>query len=340
MELNQRKLKVLNAIVKEYIQTGEPVGSKALVSRLDNTVSSATIRNDMAELTQLGLIEQPHTSAGRVPSQAGYRLYIDNLMEHSSISDEEKQKIDRMLSHSDDPDKLIENASDAMAELTNMAAVTTTPTSRQMTVSDVQLIPIGNDSCVIVLITSGETMKSRLIRNLPGLSDELKSAFGATVSKHIIGKNIVDITMPYVQTLAISLGEFAFEMIPLLIGVYETAKEAGEASLCLKGQANLLAHPEYAPSRIKELLEFMSHRDQVLSLLRRQAPGVSVILGSEVNQNALSGSSIVITRYTTGRSETGLVGLIGPDRMDYSRLISSLEYFALRLGNLLSGLLK
>lgn len=339
IQLSERKLRVLSAIIKSYIQTGEPVGSKAVVDLLDNSVSSATIRNDMAELAQLGLIEQPHTSAGRIPTQAGYRLYIDKLMTRYPLSDEEKKIIDDMLSDKDDPEKLLENASAALAELTNMAGLTTTPATEEATITHVELIPAGKRNAVIVLLSSNGIMKSKLCRSGCNITSDLIGMFYNIVQNSIIGQNICDITLPYIQTLAVSLGEHAFDMIPLLMSVYEASREAGESELCLKGQANLLLHPEYGGTRARELFEFLAQRDKMLSLLRRHKGGVSVVLGSEANQHALDGSSLLVANYRIGGYESGALGVLGPDRMNYAKLIPSLEYFAMRVGKLLSDVL-
>lgn len=337
--LNDRKLKVLAAIVELYIDSGEPVGSKAVVDRLDKSVSSATIRNDMTELTQLGMIEQPHTSAGRVPSQAGYRLYIDNLMHKYTLTEQDKAVIDDMLKVNDSPEAFLENTSAALACLTNMAAMSTTPVALSATVTKIELLPMGSRSAVIVLLTSNGIMKSRLFRLNSPLTGDLINRFGQLVTKSIIGQKVSSITLPYIQTLAASTGDVAFDMIPILLSVYETAKEAGESGLCLKGQANLLIHPEYGGVRARELLEFLSQRELMMSVLRKHKGGVSVILGSESSQQALDGSSMLVTQYRIGEHEAGTIGILGPDRMDYSRLIPSIEYFALRVGKILSEIL-
>lgn len=335
-ELSERKLKVLAAIVEIYIKSGDPVGSKAVADFLDKSVSSATIRNDMTELTQLGLINQPHTSAGRVPSQAGYRLYIDNLMQRSKLTDNEKANIDDMLTFSDNPEEFLETTSSALAYLTNMAAMSTTPAADEATVTNIQLISAGHNTAVIVLITSNGIMKSRLCRLTGQLSDDTMTLFSKIANSTLVGQNLSSITLPYIQTLAAGLGEKSFEMIPILLGVYEAVKDAGESGLCLKGQANLLIHPEYGGVRARELLEFLSQHEQLMLLLQKSNSGVNVVLGSESNQKALDGSSVLITRYNIGNNQSGVIGILGPDRMDYSKLIPSMEYFALRVGKILS----
>lgn len=337
MELGERKLKVLSALIEAYINTGEPVGSKALQEALDRAVSSATIRNDMAELSELGLLEQPHTSAGRVPSPRGYRLYIDKLMSHAPVTKEERRFIDTMLEeHADDPERLLENASLALAQLTRFAALSTTPESETAVILKCELIAAGRRLAILLLVTSAGMMKSKLFKTDTDITPELCERFRRVTAEHVCGVPLSDICLPFVQTLAASLGEHAFTMTPLLIGLYETASEAAQAQVRLEGQANLLIHPEFDGEHVRRLMEFLAKRKELAELLHQYHGGVNVVLGSESPTPELSGSSVVIARYRLGSREGGTIGVIGPSRMNYSKIIPSLEYFALRLGNLLS----
>lgn len=337
MELSDRKLKVLSALIETYIHTGEPVGSKALQESLDRAVSSATIRNDMAELAELGLIEQPHTSAGRVPSPRGYRLYIDRLMNHRPVTREEKRLIDELLGDSPrDPERLMLTASRALAELTQFAALSTTPESETAVIVKCELIPAAARTAIIVLLTSTGLMKSRLCRSDAELTPQLCQVFRSAVSDAVCGRTLSEISPPFVQTLAASLGEFAFSATPLLIGLYETAEDAAQSELRLEGQSNLLMHPGFTGPQLRELLDFLSRRQQLKGLLDQLHGGVRVMLGPESHRPELTGSSMVVARYHVGSREAGAIGVVGPDRMNYAKIIPSLEYFAKRLGTMLS----
>ena len=192
--MNSRKLKILAAVVDEYIRTGEPVGSKA-ISKLDNiNVSAATIRNDMAALEQLGYLEQPHTSAGRIPTFSGYRLYIDELMNPSALSDEEKIRLDRMLGGKDTPEELlIQNAATALTEITQCAAVVTNSVPRFSVISKVEVIPTGKRLYVILLITSNGSIKNKACRLEFDLNHEQLEFF-----THYIEENL---SVVYVEEL-------------------------------------------------------------------------------------------------------------------------------------------
>lgn len=337
MDLGERKLQVLAAIVEGYIATGEPVGSRAVQEALGKVVSSATIRNDMAELSELGLLEQPHASAGRVPSLAGYRLYIDKLLSPQPLSKEDRKTIDAMFAGpADDPQRMLKTASQALAQMTQLVAMSTSPSADLARVMHCEVIPVGRGNAAIVLLTSGGVMKSRLIRTAFDLTPEMREVFARVADAEIKGRALCDVTMPFIQTVAAQLGEYSLLLTPLLIGLYETAQEASEASIAMDGQANLLILPEYMGLRAHALMEYLAGGSHLARLLLNHHGGVHVVLGGESSQPALDGSSVVMTRYNIGSREGGALGVIGPTRMNYAKIIPSLEYFAVQLGRLLS----
>ena len=209
MDISERKLKILAAIVETYVKTGEPVGSKALCEALDCSVSSATIRNEMADLSEMGLLEQPHTSAGRIPSHAGYRLYIDKLMEQKPLSEEEQRFIDGSLSASaDNPEHLLEDASQVLAELTSYAAISTTPSDEEATVRHLQFVQTGRRTAMVVLLTSSGILKNKIFRCDYDLSPDILRVFHKLLNEKIAGIPVASITPAYIQTLAASLGGY------------------------------------------------------------------------------------------------------------------------------------
>lgn len=337
MELGERKLKVLAAIIDAYIATGEPIGSKALCSLLDLSVSSATIRNDMAELSEWGFLEQPHTSAGRVPSPLGYRLYVDRLMGPKPLSKEDRQVIDEILEPvRDDPQKLLNTVSSAMSELTRLAALSTTTPAEHARVVRCELVPAGRRTAVILLITSAGILKNRLCRTDADITPEMIELFARISSEQICGRELSDITLPFVQTIAAGLSEHALTMTPLLIGLYETVRDACELQVVLTGQANLLSQPEFLGERAQDLFRFLSCREMLAKLLMQSHGGVKVLIGSESSRPELAGSSVVVTRYSLKGKEAGAIGVIGPTRMNYAAVIPHLEYVSQKLGRLLS----
>ena len=343
MELGERKLKILAAIIESYIRTGEPVGSKALTAALDNTVSSATIRNEMAELSNLGYLDQPHTSAGRVPTAAAFRLYIDHLMPRHPLSEKAKKNIDEALAvSSGDPDKLIGEASQALAAATGCAAVTTTPSLQSSNVRRIEVLRVSPRAAALLLMTGAGALRSHICRFDFDVDDRVMEQLSRALSDNFTGAALTDIGLPQVQRLMVELGENGLLCAPALTGFYELVQESAEADVLLTGQLNLLRHPDYELTRARELLGFLSRREQLLNMLSASPAGLHVVLGSESPRPELEGSSIILTQYTLGapsQPSAGSIGLIGPLRMNYSEAIPRLEYFAEAVGRLLSELL-
>ena len=340
MDISERKLKILAAIVETYVKTGEPVGSKALCEALDCSVSSATIRNEMADLAEMGLLEQPHTSAGRIPSHAGYRLYIDKLMEQKPISEEEQRFIDGSLSASaDDPEHLLEDASQILAELTRYAAVSTTPSDGEATVRHLQFVQTGRRTAMVVLLTSSGMLKNKIFRCDYDLSPDILRVFHKLLNEKIAGIPVASITPAYIQTLAASLGDMAMLLPSALIAVLEAAREVRETDVRLEGQYNLLFLPEFGMDNARRLMEFLNRREQLLHFLEGASNGTKVFVGPESERPELYDSSIVVTRYSMGGKTAGAIGIIGPTRMDYAKMIPKLEYLASAVGRLLNEIM-
>ena len=341
MELGERKLKVLAAIVEAYVATGEPVGSKAVCNALDFPVSSATIRNEMAGLVELGLLAQPHTSAGRIPSALGYRLYINRLMHRRPLSDEEKRYIDGTLaSITGGADDLLEEASQMLAGMTRFIAVSTAPTDEGAAVRRLQFVQTGRRSAIVVLTSSTGNVKSRQFRCDYDITPEVMNVFHVALNKKFMGVPLAEITPALVQSMAASFGELTMLMPAVLTAVLETAQDMLQTDIRLEGQTNLLFMPEFELYSVRQILDFLNRRGEIAKLLNRQEGAVKVLIGAESGQPELIDSSLVVARYRLGGRTASAIGVIGPTRMDYAKMISSLEYFAQSMGKLLSEILE
>ncbi|MGI6263970.1 MAG: heat-inducible transcriptional repressor HrcA [Acutalibacteraceae bacterium] len=339
MELGERKQRILAVIIDEYIRTGEPVGSKAVVQRLDQAVSSATVRNEMAELAAMGYLEQPHTSAGRIPTAPAFRLYIDRLMPRQPLSEPTRQNIDHLLDAvSGDPDRLIEGASQALAQITGCAAVSTAPRDRRAVVRRIQLIPMEGRFVALLLATT-VSLRTRVCHTPFRLEPETVERIAGALNDRFLYQPIEAVTLAPVQGLLLELGEDGLSAAPLLTAFLELAQEASAADVQLSGQLNLLQHPDYELNRARSLLHFLAQPELVAGMLTAYPGGLRVVLGNESDRPELTGSSIIITRYALGDDLSGAIGLIGPLRMDYAAAIPRLEYFANRVGRLLTELL-
>lgn len=341
MNLDDRKMKVLAAIVEEYTKTGEPVGSHYLARLPGFNVSPATIRNEMAALFEMGLLEQPHTSAGRIPSHLGYRIYVDRLMRFKPLSKEEKDEIDALFNIRDpDPDKLLEDSAEALATLTNYATITSTSVPARVKVKRIQLIPTGEHTVVIVVIATNGVIRDKVARVPFTVTNKTIDFFNKFANSRLTGRTLEEITNSYISSVSMALGEYSLIFNPILTGIYELVRQIRDGQYYTGGKTNLLSYRELAEGA-HDLLLILGRKEDILSMMEEKDPDspVSVTIGKENTLWQFSNSSVLIARYDIGDDSSGAIGLVGPVRLDYARLIPHLEYFAKVLGEILSDTL-
>ncbi|MBQ6600719.1 MAG: heat-inducible transcription repressor HrcA [Clostridia bacterium] len=326
MELGKRKEMILSAIVEQYIKSGEPIGSKFLMDALPISVSSATIRNEMSELHEMGLLEQPHTSAGRIPSQAGYRYYVDNLMNVGELSENERELIKNELERSmGSPDKLLEKAGEMLAKLTGCAAIATTPTDEGAVIKHIEIMPVGTRIAMIVMMTSSGIIKNGICKVETELTKDMVQCFYDIVNECFIGRPVSDVGTVMIQTLVASLGSNALAMSPLFVVLADIANQALQAEIRLEGEQNLLHHREFGNNAF-EMMQFFDEKDKLERALSSSKNPLEVIIGKENMYRQLENSSMIISRYSIKGHDGGVIGIIGPTRLNYAKLIPSIEY--------------
>lgn len=336
MELSLRQQRILAAIVEIYIKTGEPVGSKLLSQMLDFTASPATVRSDMAWLFEMGYLEQPHTSAGRVPSHLGYREYIDSLMTFRPLSEEEKNEINSLFNVRDpDPDKLLEDAADALSDYTGCATVTSSITPRSVRVKRVEFIAAGSGAVVILVIATNGVIRNKVVRIDFKVTAELMDFFSKFANARFTGRSIETITADYISSATVTLGEYSRIFTPLLLGIFEICKEINDGQYYVSGSNKLLDYSELA-QLARDLLAMLDRREQLQQLFNLANSDFKILIGKENSSMELAGSSVVMTHYEIEGQRAGTVGLIGPVRLNYAKIIPHLDYFAKTLGELLA----
>lgn len=332
--MNDRKLKILAAVVDEYIRTGEPVGSKAISKLSGINVSAATIRNDMAALEQLGYLEQPHTSAGRIPTFLGYRLYIDELMDLPTLSDEEKARIDSMLGDRDTPEELlIQNAATALTEITHCAAVVTNNTPKFSVISKVEVIPTGRRVYVILLITSNGSIKNKACRLEFDLNHEQLDFFTHYIEENLNGVSVEDLSEEMFDRMVAAVSAYMVSLSPLVKGISELSGDLMQEQLTLSGSEKLLSCDELDKM---EVVRFIEHKSELTSLLEDTFSGIQVKFGSKNDTFAIGNSSLIVSKYCKDGKDVGSLGVIGPVRVDYKKIIPYVEYLTQKISYLMS----
>ena len=337
--MEKRTLKILETVVDEYIRSGEPIGSKLVQEKLGMKVSSATIRNEMAMLEQLGYLEHPHTSAGRVPTFSGYRLYIENFMPEHKLSDEQKEQIDRIFEDidADTDDELIAEAGHALAELTKCAIVTANETSRFSVITKVEVIPTGKRMYVLLLITSGGSIKNRVCRLQFDLTNEQVQFFTRFAEENLTGVNLENVSDEFVENLSSALGSYMMMLSPLMKSVAEMSAEMVREQVDVKGEANLITCEQFQSHEIAALLE---NKNRFSSIIDNAFSGINVMFGKEGESDGsfvISNASIITSSFEKDGNKAGSLGVVGPMRLDYKKIIPYLEYFSNKITNLLSS---
>lgn len=340
VEFGERKKKILSVIVEKYIEFGIPIGSKTVCSELDISLSSATVRNEMAELSELGYLGQPHTSAGRVPSYMGYKFYVHRLMRSSNLSDEEKNFINGALcSAADDPEHLLMKAAEVLAEMTNLSAVFTTPQDNDARVKEIQFVKTGKRNAMLVLMATTGMVRNRLFRCNYDITDELINAFEEVVNDKFKGALLRDLT-PSSMSILSSYGNNIFMLMsPVFNALTEASREALEIQIKVSGETNLITVSELRSTDILSILQFLRDKNKILEILMSKEKGVSILIGDNDLNSDLGAVSIVTSKYSVG-GRLGCIGIIGPNRIDYRGVISKMDYIASSVGSWLERILE
>ena len=331
--MDDRKMKILAAVVDEYIRTGEPDGSKAIMSCIN--ASSATIRNEMAELEKQGYLEQPHTSAGRIPTYSGYRLYVDQLLETNPLSEEERQLISRMLPENEyTEERLVKSASTALAKLTSCATFVSSENPRFSVISKVEVIPTGKRLYVLLMITSTGKIKNRTCRLELDLTDEQLESFTGFVKEHLEGVPVDVLSDEMLEKLQTAMGTYLLAMSPLVQGLFDMSKEIKKRDIDVSGAKNLIGCKEIDQH---ELMSFIDDSEGLMRLVDDSFSGINVVFSEENDSFLVSNTSLVSSNFLKDGKVAGHLGVIGPMRIDYKKIIPYVEFFTERISEILSS---
>ena len=331
MELSERKKKVLRSVVDLYIRTAEPVGSKAVTELPDMKYSSATIRNEMAELTTMGYLEQPHTSAGRVPSAAGYRLYVDELMLDYRLSMDETKSINAAIEEKmQRVDKLVEKVAKLVSQATNLPAISAASRQAGATVQHFDLLQAGSGSFILVLMLSDDQVVNKLIKLPLRVEETDLKLLAAVLNATMTELPLENFTEELLDKVMRSSGAAA-SLVPVIVDfTTETLKNNASTNMAVAGRSRLLGLPEFQDvAKAQRVMESIDEETlSALPAVMSNANGTKVIVGPENVADELKNTSVVMTKFDIGDGMQGMIGVVGPQRMDYAQVTARLSYFA------------
>lgn len=330
MDLSERKRKILQAIIDEYIGTAEPVGSRAISKRNELGLSSATIRNEMADLEDMGYLVKPHTSAGRIPSDDGYRLYVNSLMQKYQLGIEAIEVLRSELAEKvNQLDTLIRKASVITSVLTEYTTVVTAPVLSRAVIRKIDVIVMSAGTAMLIVITKAGLVKNRMItadvseNEAAKLTELLNRCFNGVVSDDITEADFEKITA---AALAFGIRPQTAESV--MSNVYDFIASLDEYDVYVNNVRSMLQYPEYSDvDKAREMLDFLENRDNLIRIIENghSADGVGIKIGAENNAKELENSSLVTVDYRIGNRSLGKIGVIGPKRMNYAKVIASLD---------------
>ncbi len=341
MELSDRKKKILQAIIDEYMGTAEPVGSRAISKRNELGLSSATIRNEMADLEEMGFLVQPHTSAGRIPSDMGYRFYVNSLMHRYQMSVEAIERMRRELEQKVNRLELvIKKASIIASLLTDYTTVISTPEMNGAEIMRFELVPLGNGVVMIVIITKAGALKNKVVHM--GIDEKTTQALSAILNRGLSGMAARDITFAKIQAMQAEI-EASMELAPkilvnILNFIYEAVEAFDETEVYVENAKSILRYPEYSDvEKARRMLTFLEDEKNLKALIAsgKDENGVNIKIGAENQFEELADCSLVAVDYSVGGNPVGTLGVIGPKRMDYAKVIASLDCISKHIDSIL-----
>lgn len=340
MELDERKLKILQAIIRNYLETGEPVGSRTISKYTDLNLSSATIRNEMADLEELGYILQPHTSAGRIPSDKGYRLYVDTML------DEKVQEVENMkellLQKADKIDLLLQQVAKLLAVNTNYATLVSTPKYRSKKVKFIQLTEVDINQLLAVIVIEGNIVKNKILDTKVSLDKEILLKLNIVLNTFLQGLDLSEINLNIIQKIKEQAGNYSNVVSDILDAIAEAISEEDEVEIFTSGATNILKYPELNDmEKVTELMGTFEEKKQLTELITSKSEdassnnrGIQVYIGSETTVEAMKDCSVVTATYELEEGVYGKIGIIGPKRMDYEKVVSTLHTLMAQLDDL------
>jgi heat-inducible transcriptional repressor len=338
--LTDRQLLILQVIVDDFIRSAQPVGSRSLSKKEEISFSSATIRNEMADLEELGFIEKTHTSSGRVPSEKGYRYYVDHLLAPQTLKQQEILTLKSIFAEKIfEFEKVIQNSAKILSELTNYTSIVLGPAVSINKLKRIQIIPLSKETAVAIFVTDTGHVENRTI-HLPASFDssELEKAVNI-LNERLMNVPLDELNVKISREVNVLLRQHIQNFDLMFNMITETFKMTANEKLFFGGKTNILSQPEFHDlTKIRSLLNMIEHEEWISELIRKKSAGINVKIGSENKNLAMENCSLITATYSIGAEKLGTIAILGPTRMEYSRVISLLQFLSNDLTSVLTKL--
>ncbi|MBQ7335889.1 MAG: heat-inducible transcription repressor HrcA [Clostridia bacterium] len=337
--LTERKKQILKAIVDAHIEGGEPIGSKYVLKNQQLNCSSATVRNEMAELEEMGYLEQPHASAGRVPSELGYRFYVDSLIERYAMTTNEIAQINALLkAKMGELDQILLAASNLASSMTNYTGIAIKPRVNSVLIGTFEAIYLEPDHYILVAVDSDGNVKSKHLRtDAPILTQVSLAKLTRVLNTHLTGLSAEQITLPLMMKIEAEMGSDSSLVNDVIKVIYDLLNEPDNGEMRISGIDRLLQYPEYSDvSQLQELLGTLEKKEDILNLVSQsENEDISVVIGSESQVKVMNNSALVFKPIVKDGKTLGAIGVLGPRRMDYAKVLATLEGLSGNISNII-----
>lgn len=338
--LTDRQLRILQVIVDDFIQFAQPVGSRSLAKKDEISLSSATIRNEMADLEELGFIEKTHTSSGRIPSEKGYRYYVDHLLSPQKLRKQDIYKIKSIFAERIyEMEKIIQKSAMILSELTNYTAIVLGPNVKENKLRKIQIVPLNKDTVVAIIVTNTGHVENKVVHLPETVNGNEIEKLVNILNERLLGVPLDHLNDKLYKEVVVILREHIQNYDFLLNSIADTLKVSHSEKMFFGGKTNMLSQPEFHDiEKIRGLLDLIEQEDDFYEIIRKNPSGIHVKIGRENNISVMEDCSFITASYSIGEKQLGSIAVLGPTRMEYSRVISLMQFLAHDLSTVLTKL--
>lgn len=338
--LTDRQLLIFQVIVDDFIRSAQPIGSRSLSKKEDISYSSATIRNDMADLEELGFLEKTHTSSGRIPSEKGYRFYVDHLLSPQKLDQHDMKSVKSIFAERlYELEKIVQKSAKILSELTNYTSIVLGPAVRENKLKKIQIVPLNKETAIAIIVTDKGHVDNRMFHLPETLDASDIEKMVNILNERLTGVPLEDLNDKIYKEVATLLRQHIRNYDSMLHAFADTLKIPSNEKVFFGGRTNILSQPEFHDiEKVKNLLNMIEHEKNMYDLIRKNPTGIHVKIGKENNNSAMENCSLITATYSVGEEQLGTIAILGPTRMEYSRVISLLQMISQDLTSVLTKL--